>query len=90
MSDPIFQFDLGDEVRDRITGLKGIILSRTQWYNKCIRYCIQPKGVKDGKIPDGINMDEESLEMVKAQAIPSTKRNQTGGPQRGETKSWRP
>lgn len=80
----MFRFELGDQVRETITGYKGHVVSRTQWFNGCIRYGIQGKLTKDGKVPDIEAFDEQQLELVKAAApqktIPPLK--QVGGPQR--------
>ncbi len=48
---PLFVFELGDEAKDRITGFKGILISRVEHLNGCIRYELQTqKLTEDGKI----------------------------------------
>lgn len=65
-----FRFELGDKVRDRVTEFEGIIVVRSQHLNMCNRYAVQPQGIdKDGKIKDAFNIDEDSLELIKAQAV---------------------
>lgn len=73
-------FNLGDECRDVVTGCKGIIIGVTQWISGCIRYGIQPTGLKDGKPYEETWFDEERLKMVKKGAVKITPRF-TGGPQ---------
>lgn len=82
---PIFKFDCGDKVRCKISGFEGVITSRTQWFNNCVRYCVQPRGTKKTEMLEAKHFDEQELELVQAQAVPSvtaprppTKR--TGGP----------
>ncbi len=60
---------LGDKVRDRITGVTGIVVARTQWINGCIRICVQPQEVKDGKPVDTSVFDIEELVRVEAGVI---------------------
>jgi hypothetical protein len=43
---------LGDKVKDRVTGLTGIVIARTDWLNGCIRMTVQPQELKDGKPVD--------------------------------------
>jgi hypothetical protein len=53
---------LGSEVRDRVTGFKGIAVAKVEYINGCIQYGIRGKILKDGKFPDAIYIDEEHLE----------------------------
>lgn len=55
---------LGSKVRDRITTLEGIATSRTEYLNGCVRYAVQPVGLKDGKIIDPDYVDVEQLEVI--------------------------
>lgn len=61
----MFKFDLGDQVIDVFTNFKGIIESRIQHLNGCIQYMVQPKVDKDGKMPDGFQIDEQNLKLIK-------------------------
>ena len=69
----------GDKVRDRVTGFEGIIIAKTEWFNGCIRYMVQPQDVKDGKMAEAQAFDEEQLDVVTPQAVERRQR-QTGGP----------
>lgn len=69
---------LGDEVRDRVTGFRGTVVCRSEWLHGCIRITVQPKAAKD-KMPDAITFDEPTLEVVKA-AKPFSRKTDTGGP----------
>lgn len=75
---------LGSRVRDNVTTLEGIAISRTEYLNGCVRYGIQPQIVKDGKSADVEWVDEQQMEIInkpegeEANEKPSTVR--TGGP----------
>lgn len=60
---------IGDLVRDRITGVKGIAIARTVWINGCVRIVIQPQEHKDGKPVESTCLDEPQLEVVEEQAM---------------------
>ena len=57
--------ELGDRVRDRITGLEGIAVARTSWLYGCERITIQPERLKDGKPLDTYTVDEPQIEVLK-------------------------
>jgi hypothetical protein len=49
--------EIGDKVRDTITGLEGIVTGMTQWTTGCARAIVQAPIDKDGKVPDGYSVD---------------------------------
>lgn len=55
--------ELGSKVRDRVSGLEGIVIGRTQWLSGCDRLVVQPP-VKDGKRPDADSFDEHMLDVL--------------------------
>ncbi len=59
--------NLGDEVKDKITGFRGIVIGITRWLNGCSRVGVQPRKVqKDkGKIAEAEWIDENQLAIVK-------------------------
>ena len=61
--------ELGDRVKDKITGFTGIAQAKTEWLYGCIRFTIAPEATKDGKVPDNHTFDAEQLEVVKKQVI---------------------
>lgn len=62
--------NLGDEVKETITGLVGIVIGRTEWLYGCVRVTIQPKGLnKDGKPYDSQTFDEPALTVVKPDKV---------------------
>lgn len=71
---------LGQKVRDKITGFEGVAMARTSWLSKLDRIMIQPSVDKEGKHRDGHVFDEVHVEVV-GETIPQTERQiGTGGP----------
>lgn len=60
--------NVGDHVRDEISGYEGIALARTEWLYGCVRVHVQSKELKDGK-PVDVTFDEDQLQVIKAKAI---------------------
>ena len=71
--------ELGDKVRDKVTGFEGIAVAKTEWLNGCIRVTLQPPISKDGKIPESGTFDEPQLEVIEAGKV-NTGSRETGGP----------
>ncbi len=69
--------ELGQRVRCKVTGFKGVATARVEYLNGCIQYHIRPKVRKDGKWPDGVYVDEEQVETVTGAV--KVKRRKTGG-----------
>jgi hypothetical protein len=63
MSAPKFQ--MLDEVQCIVSGLKGKIGAVTEWDVGEIRYGVQPAAKEDGTLPEGYDIDESQLELVK-------------------------
>lgn len=55
---------LGQKVRDVVSGFVGIATSRTEWLNGCVRIGVDPKSKKAGELPDGKVFDEQQLQVV--------------------------
>ena len=54
----------GDEVKDLVTGLKGIVIGITEWLNGCARAGVQPQVLKDGKAVDPAWVDLSQLQVL--------------------------
>lgn len=63
------QVELGDRVKDTISGLVGIAVAKTEWLNHCVRVAIQPEKVKDGKPAESVYLDIEQLVVVKKAVV---------------------
>jgi hypothetical protein len=62
--------ELGDMVEDRITGIRGIAVCRSEWLYGCIRMAVQRPGLtKEEKTHDLITVDEPQLKIVKCNAL---------------------
>lgn len=73
------KFKLGSKVKCKHTGFQGVIMSRAEHLNGCMRYQIQPAIDKDGKLPDGYWFDEIQLELI-SEPVEEHKAVATGGP----------
>ncbi len=76
-----FQFECGVKVRDKITGLVGVITCQAIFINKCRRYSVQPAvdAKEPGKLPDSICIDEDQIETLDAPQVQMPMKR-TGGP----------
>ena len=72
------KIQLGDRVRDTLTGFAGIAVAETQWLHGCRRITIQPEKLNDGKVVEAMTFDEPQIVVVK-EGVASGKRD-TGGP----------
>ena len=64
------KFELGQKVRDVISGYDGIVTAITQWYNGCVRYRLEPDHLNEkGELIEDQTFDEEQLEEVKVPKI---------------------
>jgi hypothetical protein len=55
---------LGDRVKDPITGMTGIVVCISTWLHGCIRIAIQPEELKDGKPVEDRYFDQSQLVMM--------------------------
>ena len=71
--------NLGDEVKDTVTGFKGIATGVSEFLHGCRRICVTPKMNKDGTLGEAQWFDEPQIAVVKAKVILAGSRT-TGGP----------
>lgn len=71
---------LGQKARCKVTGFEGTLTSRTEHLNGCVRWGIQPKVDKDGKLPDAYIFDECQLEVLSEEPVIAHEEKATGGP----------
>lgn len=73
---------LGDKVKDRITGLTGIVVASTSYLNGCRRISVQPQELKDGKPVEPSHFDEPQVEVIERGAIQAEPKQgkEPGGP----------
>lgn len=64
------KFKNGDLLKDKVTGLDGIVMVVAYYATGCIHYGIQPQKVKDDcNIPDWQWFDESRMELVKEEVV---------------------
>lgn len=56
--------NLGDHVRDFVSGFEGIAVACHSYLNGCERITVQPKVGEDGKLPDTGTFDEPQLAVI--------------------------
>lgn len=71
--------NLGDKIKDNVTGFVGIVTCRLEYLNGCVRICAQGLMDKDGKVPDSYYFDEPQVTLVEAKVV-ERKNPGTGGP----------
>jgi len=76
--------ELGDEIRDKISGFQGIAVARHTYFQGCDRISIQQPPIdKDGKLLDAMTFDEPCLEIISKQKVQKRKdSDETGGPEK--------
>jgi len=57
-----FAIELGAIVKDKITGLKGVVVARSEFIHGCARYSVQPQDLHEGRPVDVVGFDEAQLE----------------------------
>lgn len=58
--------NLGDLVKDTITGFEGVVIGETRWLYGCRRFTVQPRDLKDGKPIEPVSFDEPQLLVLEA------------------------
>jgi hypothetical protein len=71
--------NLGDKVKDTVTGFEGIVTCKTTWLNGCTRVGIQSDVLQDGKPIEVQWIDEPQLRVIESQKVSLGPRD-TGGP----------
>jgi len=59
------KFELGEVLKDKITGFQGVAMARTEYFTDCIHYGLCSQELKDGKPIDWEWIDETRLVQVK-------------------------
>lgn len=83
-----FKYDLGDEVKDILTGFSGVVTGQAKWITGCSQYTVAPKKLdKEGKLIASEWFDENRLELVKGKVVTfgnagEGEPSKNGGPQK--------
>ncbi len=71
--------ELGSKVRHTVSGLVGVVTSRTEYLNGCVQYAVMPKIKKGATELPSWNIDEEQLEVITSKKS-KVKESRPGGP----------
>jgi hypothetical protein len=80
--------ELGDRVRDQVSGFTGIATSITRWLNGCVRVGIESEKLEKGKIGESYTIDATQLVVVKRAVVPAFQGEQGPGGPRPVPKAW--
>jgi hypothetical protein len=58
------QIELGNKVKDIVSGLIGIVVQKTEYLNGCVQYGVTPPVKKDSTDIVTYSIDEQQLEYV--------------------------
>lgn len=70
--------ELGDQVKDAITGFEGVVICVSYWLNGCMRVVVQSKKTEKGLPTDPVTFDVEQLRITKKKVF--TAASPSGGP----------
>lgn len=71
--------NLGDKVKDVVTGFEGVAVAKIEYLNGCRRYEIKPDKLKDGKTIDSEWIDIQQLKVVEENIFSKQKNTGSGG-----------
>ena len=75
------KFKFRDRVRCNVTGFEGVVTAYAEYFTGCEQFCVKPTKLdKDGKMYEGIWIDQDRLDKVKA-TTNKKEPTRTGGPQ---------
>lgn len=74
---------LGDKVKDSVSGFVGIVAAAHNYLNGCTRYTVQPAVGKAGTLPEAATFDEPQLVLVRSGVVKLGSRA-VGGPSKYE------
>ena len=81
---------LGSEVKDEMTGMKGVAIGRSEYLYGCASIWIQPKGLVNGEPKKSIWVDEQRVVVLKPPVVKISKDSSatSGGPQSVPSRSY--
>jgi hypothetical protein len=76
-----FSFDLGSVVKEKVTGLVGVVMSQTVYFTGCKHYGVQQQSLTaDGKMKDWEYIDESRLIPMREGRVLSELETSTSAP----------
>lgn len=73
------EIDLGDQVRDRVTGYQGIVTGVHEYLQGCRRMTVQPPIDDQGKMREAYFFDEPQLD-IQQKSVHTVDDSDSGGP----------
>jgi len=61
----MFEFELGEILKDRVSGFQGVVMARTEYFTGCVHYGLCSQSLKDNRPIDWEWFDETRLDKVK-------------------------
>lgn len=61
--------NMGDGVRDTISGFRGVVLARTEHATGCNQVFVLPESESTSKVPEGAWFDVERIEVMEPQVL---------------------
>lgn len=75
------KFEVGEMLQDKVTGFKGVVMGRTEYFTGCDHYGLCSRVLKDGEPMEWQWFDETRLVSVaNAEKVLREPRKATGGP----------
>jgi hypothetical protein len=71
--------ELGDKVKDRVSGFQGVVVSKTNYLNGCCRVGVKPQALEKGSTIDEEWFDIGQIDLISPKAV-SVVPKKTGGP----------
>jgi len=69
MSTVNFTHELGDILREKVSGFEGVVMVRAEYSTGCIHYGLLSQKLKDGNPQDWHWFDQSRLESVKSKVV---------------------
>lgn len=74
------KFEMGEVLKDKVTGFQGVVMARTEYFTDCTHYGLCSQTLKDGKPIDWEWLDETRLiQVAGAERIVKESRKSTSG-----------
>lgn len=61
-----FKYRLGEVLKDKVTGFKGVAMARTEYYTGCVHYGLAAQKLVKDAVADWEWIDEKRLVLVKS------------------------
>lgn len=74
------RIELGNYVKDIVTGFSGVAVSRTEYLNGCVRYGVQSNWTHEGRPISPEYIDQEQLRRIDSPLAVTVAQKPTGGP----------